>query len=95
MGIYRCLQAVAFDRPDGGGGSVITPDQVVSSDDPMFDGRQDLFENTDLFEPFPDFGDRQTAPAETRQSTVESATAAPGEKRSVGRPRKAAAGDDS
>lgn len=73
--IYRCKQAVAFDRPDGTG-SVIGADQVVSSDDPMFDGRQDLFKRTELFEPFEDFAARQT-------STVEQATADPGEKRSV------------
>lgn len=72
MGIYRCLQAVAFDRPDGGG-SVIAPNQVVDSNDPMFAGRQDLFKRDDLFESF--------APA--GMSGVESATAAPGEKRAL------------
>ena len=74
--IYRCKQAVAFDRPDGTG-SVIAAEQVVSSDDPMFKGRQDLFEEgAGLFEPFEDFTARQA-------SSVEQATAEPGEKRSV------------
>lgn len=72
MGIYRCLQAVAFDRPDGGG-SVLSPNQIVDSNDPMFEGRQDLFQRDDLFEAF--------APA--GKSGVESATAAPGEKRTL------------
>lgn len=78
MGIYRCLQAVAFDRPDGSG-SVLAPNQIVSSDDPMFEGRGDLFKRDDLFELYD--------PA--KGSGVESATAAPGEKRTVTRARRA------
>jgi hypothetical protein len=91
MGFYRCLQAIAFDRPNNGGGSVLSPDQVVSSDDPMFEGRQDLFDDTDIFEPL---DSRERRSATTLTPAVESATAAPGEKRSVSRPRRSAAGDE-
>lgn len=76
MATYRCKHPFAFDVD--GVSRVVVVDEVVSTDDPAFTARQELFTNSDLFEPLEDYVARRTG--------VEQATAEPGEKRSVSRP---------
>lgn len=76
MANYRCKHPFAFDVD--GVSRVVAVDEVVSSDDPAFAKRQELFGNGDLFEPLEDYLSRRTG--------VEQATADPGERRGVTRP---------
>lgn len=76
MATYRCKHPFAFDVD--GVSRVVVVDEVVSSDDPTFARRQELFANDDLFEPLEDYISRRTG--------VEQATAEPGEKRGLTRP---------
>ena len=91
MAILRAKEP--FSYFDGSGvPRVVRPGDLFESTDPALKGRGHLFESTDpalkgrghLFESV-------EVGAERRRSTVEDASAAPGEKRSVGAPRKAPA----
>lgn len=93
--IYRCLRSFALGA--NGMTKVIPAGKVVSSDDPIFKGRQDLLADKSKFEPLDAYIDRSLGGSEQ-------ATAGPGEKRSLSAPvepkrvprsRKQAAAKDS
>lgn len=84
--LLRCLGAFAYmhgNTPD-----VIAGGAIVASDHPAVKGREDHFEPvTDETTAFRD----PKAALTPASGVIESATAAPGEKRSVTKPRKRAA----
>lgn len=71
--IYRCRRSFAIGAD--GGTRVIPAGAVVSSADPILRNRPDLLADTSVFEPLGDYVNRSQG--------VESATAEPGEKRSI------------
>ena len=75
--IYRAVEAFAF-ADKGGVPHSVTPGDLRSGDDPNFKGREHLFESVEV------------AAARKAGRAVETATAAPGESRSLSRPVKAA-----
>ncbi|MFD1656991.1 hypothetical protein ACFSL4_01755 [Streptomyces caeni] len=89
--IYRCLRAFALGA--NGITKVVPAGKVVSSDDPLFKGRQDLLADKTKFEPLDTYigrslgGPEQTsaAPGEKRELS------APAEPKRAPRPRKQAA----
>lgn len=85
MAVLRCTAAYAVMV--NGVPRVVAHDELVDSNDPIVKGREQHFETVDQHMQRRRRDRTDTAP-------VEQATAAPGEKRSVGRPRKAAAKDD-
>ena len=81
MATHRCVHPFSFDVD--GVSRVVSAGDVVSSDDPRFAERRELFDDRTLFEPLEDFIQRRTG--------VEQATAAPGERRSVSPPKRSQA----
>lgn len=73
MAFYRCREAFTF-TDSSGVPRVVTPGDLVNSDDPDFAKRLSFFEPVEV--------------AASRRAAVETATAAPGEVRSVPRRRR-------
>lgn len=81
MTIHRAIEAFAYGDKSGVPRSV-APGDLMSSDDPNFKGREHLFEKVEVA------ADRQSAePTKPpKPPTVETATAEPGERRSISTP---------
>lgn len=77
MALKRCKTSFAVTL--GGRPTVVQTGQLVDDSDPLYKGREELFEDVTA-----------TVSSEPKrvESKVEQATAAPGEKRRVGRPAK-------
>lgn len=71
VAIYRCKEP--FRTTVNGAKRVVPAGELVEDTDPVFKGREHLFESVDTY-------------VTRRDTRVERATAEPGEKRSVGRP---------
>lgn len=74
MAIYRCKEP--FRTTVNGVKRIVPAGELVEDSDPVFKGREHLFEAVDTY-------------VSRRVAGVERATAEPGEKRTVGRPRAA------
>jgi len=78
MAVLRCLEPFAFSDHKNGVERVVRAGDLVDDKDPLVKGREHMFETVDA------------NVARVSDRSVEQATSAPGEKRSVrrGRPRK-------
>lgn len=78
MAVLRCIDAFAYTDRRTGRDTVVTAGALFKDTDPRVQGREHLFEVVD----------QEIEKVKVDPVPVEQATAAPGERRRVGRPRK-------